>query len=55
MIAVWTVLAAIAILAFWGGILWIGARIDRPHLEREKAERVFGGGLQNDRRKRSDG
>jgi hypothetical protein len=42
MIAVWAILGALAILAYWAGILWIGARLDRPYLEREKAERVIG-------------
>ncbi len=44
MIAIYGILAAVAVLAFWGGILWLGARADRKHLEREHAERVFGDG-----------
>ncbi len=44
MIALYGIAAAIGVLAFWGGILWLGARADRKHLEREHAERVFGDG-----------
>jgi hypothetical protein len=43
-IAIYAIAGGLAILAFWGGILWLGARADRKHLEREHAERVFGDG-----------
>ena len=42
MIAIYGILAGVAILAFWAFILWIGARVDKPHLERAHYERVFG-------------
>ncbi|MEO0057934.1 MAG: hypothetical protein RIT17_1407 [Pseudomonadota bacterium] len=42
MIAIYGIAAAIGVLAFWAGILWLGARADRKHLDREHAERVFG-------------
>lgn len=42
MIFVFTILGGLAVLAFWAGILWLGARADRKYLEREYAERVFG-------------
>jgi hypothetical protein len=41
-IAIYGIAAALGVLAFWAGILWIAARADRKHLEREHAERVFG-------------
>lgn len=41
---VYTILVGVGVLAFWAGILWLGARADRKHLEREHAERVFGDG-----------
>ncbi|WP_324075807.1 MAG: hypothetical protein RSE14_03250 [Erythrobacter sp.] len=42
MIAIYGIAAALGVLVFWAGILWIAARADRKHLEREHAERVFG-------------
>ena len=33
---------AVVILAFWALVLWLFARADRPHLEREQLEKVFG-------------
>lgn len=44
MIAIYGILASVAVLVFWAGILWLGARADRKHLEREHAKRVFGDG-----------
>ena len=41
---VYTILGGVGVLAFWAGILWLGARADRKHLERKHAERVFGDG-----------
>lgn len=41
---VYTILGGVGVLAFWAGILWLGARADRNHLEREQAERIFGDG-----------
>ena len=38
MIAVYGIIAAIVVLAYWAGVLWIGARADRNYLERENAE-----------------
>jgi hypothetical protein len=43
-ILVYGIAGGVAVLAFWTGILWLGARADRKHLEREHAERVFGDG-----------
>ena len=39
---VYSILGGVGVLAFWAGILWLGARADRKHLEREHAERIFG-------------
>jgi hypothetical protein len=41
---VWTLIGALAVLGFWALILYFAARADKPHLERERAERVFGEG-----------
>ncbi|MBV7266972.1 hypothetical protein [Erythrobacter ani] len=42
MIAIYTIVGAVLVLALWAGILWIGARLDRKYLQREEAERVYG-------------
>ncbi|WP_166040189.1 hypothetical protein [Sphingosinicella sp. YJ22] len=33
---------ALLVLAYWAAILWLGARADRSHLERERIQKVFG-------------
>jgi len=40
-IATYGILSGFAILIFWAFILWIGTRIDKPHLELEHYERAF--------------
>lgn len=35
---------ALLVLAYWTLILWLAARADQPHLERERMEKVFGEG-----------
>ena len=47
MIAIYAIVGAGLILAFWAFVLWIGARVDQKHLDREHADRVFGEGRNN--------
>ena len=42
MIALYTIAGAVLILGFWAFVLWLGARADQKHLDREHAKRVFG-------------
>ena len=44
MLIFWTVVGALLVLGFWAFVLWLAARSDRKFLERERLNRVFGGG-----------
>ena len=42
MIIMYAIISAVLILGFWAFVLWLGAKADQKHLDREHAERVFG-------------
>ena len=37
-----TIGGALFVLGYWALILWLGSLGERPHLEREEADRIFG-------------
>ena len=37
-----TIVGGLVILGIWAGILHLFAKADKPHLEKERLERVFG-------------
>jgi hypothetical protein len=40
-----TIVGAVVILGIWVGILYLFAKADKPHLEKDQIDRVFGDGL----------
>ncbi|WP_156169908.1 hypothetical protein [Aurantiacibacter luteus] len=44
MIFVYGIGAALVVLGFWAFVLWLGARADQKHLDREKALRTLSEG-----------